>query len=58
MRLKIHLKRMTVLTKLTVVATNVFQQEIQRYTLATGEAAKQRLEVLHEIWGGERGEWP
>ncbi|HEY1765685.1 MAG TPA: methyltransferase domain-containing protein [Opitutaceae bacterium] len=26
-------------------------REIARYTLATGEAAANRLEVLHEIWG-------
>jgi ubiquinone/menaquinone biosynthesis C-methylase UbiE len=51
MRQKIYLKRATVIAKLTGVATNVLQQEIERYTLATGEAAKQRLEVLHEIWG-------
>jgi len=33
------------------MATRDLQQEIQRYTLATGEAAKHRLEVLHEMWG-------
>jgi ubiquinone/menaquinone biosynthesis C-methylase UbiE len=27
------------------------QDELQRYTLATGEAARHRLEVLHEVWG-------
>ena len=33
------------------MSTNHPNPEIERYTLATGEAAKHRLEVLHEIWG-------
>ncbi len=31
--------------------TNLLPEELARYTLATGETAKNRLEALHEIWG-------
>jgi SAM-dependent methyltransferase len=33
------------------VSTSPDSKEIARYTLATGAAAANRLEVLHEIWG-------
>ncbi len=33
------------------MSSKPLSEEIARYTLATGEAAAHRLEVLHEIWG-------
>ena len=33
------------------MSSNPSSEEIARYTLATGAAAANRLEVLHEIWG-------